>query len=622
MKKKKTILKLITLSMLSATVFGCAGPSTSEPMIPTYKDLFDTSYEDHQNNVSKETITSGKLFYDDSYTEDYSLELSKNKDIKYEFYTENNMRFINSSEGFAVTLNATEVEFDYSLSQYRVQAKFNDSILTMTHESSSPYGNTKKGWETYRDEWLIRYLVNPDFLEDNNLKYLHSTTKKVYEELNLEIQTFSILINDNKQITHPYYNISVIRETNEYINFYLFVQKSSSDQYEEHIKIVESFRLVKDFGRSALHVGSLELKRNPLWNEETNAYYSRLLDVDTFDFGFFKYSLKDDNEVEQRDDHIEKVKIDTAWYKKKMDYDVEILPTYTHVGYYWTDTYFPLTSALELAGGNGFNGKPVLQFTLQYTRNNNNVSIYNLEDNHTPVYNVMRGRYDAYFRRLAQDIKAYAKPVLFRLNNEMNTDWTSYSGIISLLDPDIFQIGWRRLYDIFNEEGVDNCIWIFNPVADTCPHSSWSEDMCFMPGIEYVQALGITKYEMLNDDFHHLSFGQGYGESSALYKKNKKTWANYPWIISEFGCGSGGSNSGELYRNQHKQALWVEEMFEYFSDKENNDCVKRISGVVWFNTNDVVGDKIENALRIDDCLTETIEKFKNGFAKIKAKGYK
>ena len=152
--------------MLSATVFGCAGPSTSEPMITTYKDLFDTSYEDNQNNVSKETITSGKLFYDDSQTEDYSLELSKNKDIKYEFYTENNMRFINSSEGFAVTFNATEVDFDYSLSQYRVQAKFNDSILTMTHESSSPYGNTKKGWETYRDEWLIRYLVNPDFLED------------------------------------------------------------------------------------------------------------------------------------------------------------------------------------------------------------------------------------------------------------------------------------------------------------------------------------------------------------------------------------------------------------------------------------------------------------------------
>ena len=145
--------------------------------------------------------------------------------------------------------------------------------------------------------------------------------------------------------------------------------------------------------------------------------------------------------------------------------------------------------------------------------------------------------------------------------------------------------------------------------------------MCYMPGIDYVQALGVTKYEMLNDRDYYFTFAQGYSESSALYKKNKTTWANYPWIISEFGCGSGGSTSGELHRNQDKRAAWVNEMFEYFSNKKNYDSMKRYTGVVWFNCNDVVGDLIENALYIDPSLTDTVNAFKEGFKKIKDKGY-
>mgnify|MGYP003511909514 CR=1 FL=1 len=134
-----------------------------------------------------------------------------------------------------------------------------------------------------------------------------------------------------------------------------------------------------------------------------------------------------------------------------MDFDVELAPTYTHLGFYDTDTHFPLTAAKLIAEGNGFNNLPVLQYTLQYTRNNNNLSIYNTTDNYTPVYDVLRGEYDDYFRYNASLIKQYGKPVLFRLNNEMNTDWTSYSGIMTLLDPDIFKLTWQYLYNIFEE---------------------------------------------------------------------------------------------------------------------------------------------------------------------------
>ncbi|MBR2507063.1 MAG: hypothetical protein IKB70_09255 [Bacilli bacterium] len=615
---KKLLKSFLLFSLLTSGLVSCNG---GELMNNDFRHVYKDIYDDPSNNITNKTIKEAKVFYDEDYIDDFTIELSDKKDIKYEFKSENHLRFVNSSDGYALTLPDKDATFDYSLSLYRTRTTFNDSILTISYEHSSPYGNTKTGWETYLNEWLIRYIDNPKFLEDNSLEYVKPKSKTTNKELNLEIQTFSILIKDNDEISHPYYNISIIRNRKEYIKFYLLVQKSKTNRYDEHINIAKSFRIIDDFGRSYLHTGSLELKENPLWNEETRNYFNKMKNFNTFDFGFFRFSLPGDNEPELRDSTIQKVIDDTKWYKDNMDYDVEILPTYTHLGFYDKDTYFPYMATFNLAQGNGFNNKPVLQYTLQYTRNNNNVSIWNKDNNFTPIYDVIRGKYDDYFRELATQLREYHKPVLFRLNNEMNTDWTSYSGMMSLLDPDIFILGWRRLYDIFNEMKVYNCIWIFNPVADTCPYSSWSEDMCYMPGIDYVQALGVTRYEMLNDGENYLTFAQGYGETSAIYNKNKKTWANYPWIISEFGCGSGGSNSGELYRNQEQQAAWVRQMFDYFSNKENLDCMKRYTGVVWFNCNDVVGDLIENALYIDPVLTDTVAAFKEGFKKIKDKNY-
>ena len=61
------------------------------------------------------------------------------------------------------------------------------------------------------------------------------------------------------------------------------------------------------------------------------------------------------------------------------------------------------------------------------------------------MFDILRGVYDEDFRKLASAIKAYGYPVLFRLNNEMNTDWTSYCGMMTLCDPEIFILTWRYL---------------------------------------------------------------------------------------------------------------------------------------------------------------------------------
>ena len=618
MKTLKSLLVcLMSFSMVSCNTNTPSESLSDKPNEDTGKieDVWNDEYQDANNSFNQETIESAKLFYKGDYV-NLNTSVSKRKDVKYEFYTKDSMRLVNSPEKYAITIPSKDVEIDYSLGKYRVQVGFDDSMLTISHETSNPYGSNSGSWNTYFNEWVNRYVNNPKYLEDNNLQYSRDiiTSKTILD--GYEVITYSIKINDNENVDKPYYDISIVRKEKEYIEFYMFVMKSKTNQSAKHDEIIKSFKMIEQFGYSENHVGQFENKANPKWNQETLNYFNKINEANTLEFGFFSHSLVDDNDIENRDYVYDRVSKENARLKLLTGYDQEICATYTHLSWGDIPMYFPSTLASQLASGNGFNNKPVLQFTLQYTTNNNNVNIYNKENNYTPMFDILRGKYDEYFNRLAKDIKAYGKPVLFRLNNEMNTDWTSYCGMITLLDPDIFQMTWIRLYKIFEENGVDNCIWIFNPIAVSCPYSSWGEDLCYMPGIDYVQALGLTRYEMLNDLSTMKSFKDGY---TILYDKNKEYWMNYPWVVSEFGCAAGGAIAEDghlttLYRNKDVQAKWVGDMFECLTNKEENEFCKKISVMVWFNANDYKDGKIMNSLYLDDELKDTFDALKKGLA--------
>lgn len=617
-------LKYLSVFFIIFPIVSCGETTTSDSIsessseqVVTAKDIWNEEYQDEQNLFTLDTITSAKLFYKGEYVS-LDTQVSKRKDVKYEFYTDNETRLVNSPEKYAITIPSSNVEFDYSLGKYRVQVGFDDSLLTISHETSNPYGSNPNSWNTYLNEWVNRYINNPIYLENNNLKYSKDVVTSTTILNGYEVNTYSIMIDDNNGIDKPYYDISIVRKPKDYIEFYLFVMKSSTNQSSKHEQIIKSFKMVEQFGYSENHVGQYEVKANPKWNEETLNYFNKINSNDTLEFGFFTHSLVDDNDVENRDLVYNRVVNENERLYALTNYNQEICATYTHLAWGDTPMYFPSTLATKLASGNGYNDKPVFQFTLQYTNNNNNVNIYNKTSNYTPMFDILRGKYDDYFTRLANDIKAYGKPVLFRLNNEMNTDWTSYCGLITLLDPDIFKMTWIRLYDIFEKNNVDNCIWIFNPIAESCPYSSWGEDLCYMPGINYVQALGLTRYEMLNDLNTMKTFKEGY---TALYEKNKEHWMNYPWVVSEFGCAAGGAIAEEghltkLYRNKDVQATWVKEMFKCLANKEENEFCQKISVMVWFNANDYQDGLILNSLYLSNELTDTFLAFKEGFANI------
>ncbi len=578
-----------------------------------FKNSSDVRYEEaYKNNVlKKESIT-----------------INSNDDVKYVFYNQNHARFVSKADGYALTLpTQTILNTDFSIGKYRSKLYNQDYTLTVSYEHSNPYNN----WDTYRREWLYRYLGNENYYTQNDLSPLTEPKENDSQFLNgYIVDEYNLVINNPYQIKKNFYHIASIRRSNSIKNFVLLVLKSTSDMTDSFEDIILSYKDIRKEGTANNDsMKNLPTVYDPNWNDETKTYYELLKEQQRTGWGAFTATLADGTMVQS-------VLKTTSAYRKltalseALDYSFDILPTYQHIA--WsrqTSNHWPTTAAATMAGGNGFNGKPVIQMSYQFTDNNNNVSVGNTTDCYTPMFDIYRGsnensgiedyqkttqfKYAAKLREIARSIKQYGKPVLFRLNNEMNSDWVSYCGMMTLLDPDIFQATWRITYNTFIEEGVDNCIWIFNPIAKSCPFSSWGEDLCYYPGVNYVQALGLTSYQDNNQN--NVNFTTFRNDYTTLYEKNNPVWNQYPWIISEFGCGSGGDTTGERYRNQTSQVQYIKGMFNDFNDRENHPYLQNIKGAVWFSVNDYSGDQVVNQYElVIEELQDTIAALKEGLA--------
>ena len=637
----KKVFAVLAVSLFALTSCGKKAPEPEKVNKELIEAYWDPMYEDYDNEFyTIDSVRNAKSYIDGVESNMPTATSFLDKDIKHVFFGKNNrIRVANLAEGYMFTTVGKKMDLDATLSQIRTKYYTENSVLTVTSEYHSPYGDTPNGWNTYFTEWFQKFIGDPEFINANDLEYIQEPDTTVGFKNKYFMYSYDIEITcddeGDEQLEHPFYHIRALRPMDSYVEFTLFVLKSKIRDTSEIDTIVNSFWEFDPIGVQKNLQQEYDLIIPEYWSDETKAYYNLLQTQNHVDWGFFSYSMPSDTSSDYNGQG-KKITSEMARLKEAFEIPVyDILPTYTHIGW-WPPTstsrvpnYFPNKMAKALAGGNGFNDKPVLQFTYQFTTYNN----VNLQG-YTPMFDVMKVQFDYLFRAYARDIKAYKKPVLFRLNNEMNTDWTSYCGMVTLLDPDIFIQTWKRMYDIFVEEGVNNCIWIWNPMANDAPHSNWSYHVNFFPGPEYVQVLGLTSYEMGNDAKHYRSFEEHY---EALYARNNPYFVQYPGVISEFAGGAGGEVvfdydsdtyvEVELARNQEIQATYVKEMFELMNleDKSDKPWLEQIKGAVWFSCNDyaqvpskddpeVTELKISNYLKLDETLTSTLEQFKIGFA--------
>ena len=99
--------------------------------------------------------------------------------------------------------------------------------------------------------------------------------------------------------------------------------------------------------------------------------------------------------------------------------------------------------------------------------------------------------------------------------------------------------------DVYKRQGVDNCIWIFNPSGDSFPPCRWADFINYMPPSEYVQMMGVTAYCPGHGGFD--SYEKLYAKIEDDYRPFFMDW---PWIISEFGCGPDDGTKIDVYKRQ------------------------------------------------------------------------
>ena len=189
---------------------------------------------------------------------------------------------------------------------------------------------------------------------------------------------------------------------------------------------------------------------------------------------------------------------------------------------------------------------------------------------------IASGKYDDYIRQYAQDVKSYGAPLFIRLIcGEFNGNWWKWCS--PKANPDLtikdFVDSWRRVVDIFREEGVTNVAWVWTP-ADFPPSEpgGWGRDpnwQAYYPGDEYVDWVGSDTYDYAK-----------VGWFEPIYQFGVEH--NKPFFLAEFGMRWQGTN---LTTNQHIN--WLNDMFDYFESHP------KIKAILYFNYNISAYDAID-----------------------------
>ena len=154
------------------------------------------------------------------------------------------------------------------------------------------------------------------------------------------------------------------------------------------------------------------------------------------------------------------------------------------------------------------------------------------------------GKFDHYIQAYAAKVRELEKPVFLRFAHESDNPqypWSTTGGNTA----EEYIGAWRYVVDQFNEAGVENAIWVWNPWQDV----NMAE---YYPGDDYVDWIGITvlNYGLAGSDQLWHSFATLYepyryqiafSEDVSMMRK--------PVMIAEFGTTAFGG----------KQVPWIEE---------------------------------------------------------------
>ncbi len=199
---------------------------------------------------------------------------------------------------------------------------------------------------------------------------------------------------------------------------------------------------------------------------------------------------------------------------------------------------------------------------------NNAVILITWEPWEYDTVQIMNGNADNYIRRMAQDMKSYGKEIWLRPLHEANGDWYPWAiGYSSGRNTNSTYIAaFRRIVDIFRNEGANNVKWIFTLNCDNVgPNTSYEG---IYPGDNYVDYNSIDGYNWGTTQ----SWGSTWQSFDQIFSRAYNSLKNYskPIFIAEWASAEIGGN----------KAQWITDSFNTIRTNYH-----RIFAAVWFSHN-------------------------------------
>jgi hypothetical protein len=150
---------------------------------------------------------------------------------------------------------------------------------------------------------------------------------------------------------------------------------------------------------------------------------------------------------------------------------------------------------------------------------------------------IAKGIYDAYITEWAKKARDAASPLFLRVGHEMNDPYRYPWGPQNNTAKE-FKAAWHHIWNVFNEVGAKNVIWIWSP------HPAYGFFDAYYPGDTYVDWVGVSvlNYGTVAVWSQWWSFDEIFGKH---YKELAKF--NKPIMFTEFGCLNVGGSRADWY---------------------------------------------------------------------------
>lgn len=169
---------------------------------------------------------------------------------------------------------------------------------------------------------------------------------------------------------------------------------------------------------------------------------------------------------------------------------------------------------------------------------------------------IASGRYDAYLRQFAADVRALRAPVALSFAHEMNGSWYPW-GFLHV-QPEVFVAAWRHVHDVLGAAGARRVIWVWT-VAHTAPQPGrlFAPVGPYWPGAAYVNWVGLDIYYSNPRTTFRTAFMPTIGAV--------RRFTSYPILLSE-----------TAVPNQYDQLQQINNLFA-------GARAARLLGVIWYD---------------------------------------